>query len=219
MNGVNWTKPSIAGRPGVAGRRCLGVAKDDLLKAGVRELEAALLGENRPGSEKRTRFERLVDGVFACSVMPGPVLALTGELSTLLRRFCRLKAIGISKSAAELDAIMRYRNGLPSFTRLRAIFKDGLTWFPIQMLCQTNERSNMTTLIQQVENRDTKQELDLFDQSCIVDYTVYIHESGKIGSTSHYNFSGTRPLFGRARPCPTSIGCPFFLFSKLRIEH
>ena len=103
---MNCTKPSIAGRPGVAGRRCLGVAKDDLLKAVVSELEAALLGENKPGSEKRTRFERLVDGVFTCSAVPETHLALTGEVRTLFRRFGRLKAIGTSRSDIVLDAIV-----------------------------------------------------------------------------------------------------------------
>lgn len=82
----------------------MGVAKDDFLKAGVSDVEVVLPGEKRPGSEKRTRFERLVPGVFACSVEAG--LALTGEESTLFRRFCRLKAMGTSRSDVVLDAIL-----------------------------------------------------------------------------------------------------------------
>ncbi len=56
----------MAGRAGVAGRRCLVVAKDDRLKAGVSEVLVAFVGENKPGSEKRTRFDRRVEGVLIC---------------------------------------------------------------------------------------------------------------------------------------------------------
>ena len=90
--------PSMAGRPGVAGRRCLGVAKEDRLKAGVRDVEALLVGEKRPGSEKRTLLDFLVDGVLTCAKFSDVVRGLTGEDSTLLRRFGFRRAIGKSMS-------------------------------------------------------------------------------------------------------------------------
>lgn len=83
----------MAGRAGVAGRLCLGVAKVDLLKAGVREVADAYA----PGSENRTLFVRVVQGVLVpaeCVEIRG----FSGENITLARRLPFLKAIGISPS-------------------------------------------------------------------------------------------------------------------------
>ena len=102
MNGSNWILPSMARRPGVCGRRCLGVPKDDLLKAGVSEVAATLLCAMNPGSEKRTRLDRLVPGVFTVS---DAARGLTGDEKTSCRRFCLRSAIGTSKSEDTAEAI------------------------------------------------------------------------------------------------------------------
>ena len=93
----------MARRAGVAGRRCLGVAKVERLKAGVSEVP--LVGEKRPGSEKRTRLDLRVDGVLTCTWLSDATRGLAGEARTLLRRFGLRRAIGMSMSDASREAI------------------------------------------------------------------------------------------------------------------
>jgi len=95
----------MTGRAGVAGLLWRGVPSDERRKAGVSDVDArSVVDENRVGSEKRTLFERLVEGVLACATLSEVARGLTGE-TTLLRRFCRLRAMGTSKSAAFVDMI------------------------------------------------------------------------------------------------------------------
>lgn len=86
----------------MAGRRCLGVAKVERLKAGVREVEAACVGDSSPGSEKRTLFDLLVAGVLVPSTESGAERGLTGDDRTLLRRLGFRNAMGISSVAEDI---------------------------------------------------------------------------------------------------------------------
>ena len=99
--------PSMAGRAGVAGRRCLGIAKDDRLKAGVSEVLVAFTGSNKPGSEKRTRFDLRVEGVLRCLWLSDTTRGLAGDERTLLRRFGLRRAMGMSVSDPSIDAILQ----------------------------------------------------------------------------------------------------------------
>ena len=109
----------MAGRAGVAGRLCLGVAKVDRLKAGVREVEDAYV----PGSENRTLFDRVVQGVFATFKVSEARL-FSGENITLARRFGFLKAIGMSLSVLEAMAFMLMLLQRAKIFRLRIVLPD-----------------------------------------------------------------------------------------------
>ena len=98
MNGVNCMLPSIAGRPGVSGLRCLGVPRNDRLSAGVKDVEVVVDGENKPRSEKRTLFDLRVDGVLAV-VLSDVARGFAGDDRTLLLRFDFRNAIGKSEAA------------------------------------------------------------------------------------------------------------------------
>ena len=97
--------PSMAGRPGVAGRRCLGVAKDDRRKTGVSEVVAVFVGENNAGSEKRTLLDLRVNGVLALTLLSDATRGFIGDESTLLLLFGLRRAIGMSISEVLRDAI------------------------------------------------------------------------------------------------------------------
>lgn len=97
----------MAGRAGVAGRRCLGVAKVERLKAGVSEVLVGFVGENKPGSEKRTRFDLRVDGVLRWVWLSDVARGLAGEERTLLLRFGLRRAIGTSISDASREAMIQ----------------------------------------------------------------------------------------------------------------
>lgn len=99
-------EPSKTGRPGVAGRFCRGVPSEDLRKAGVREVANMLeVGENNPGSEKRTLFDLRVDGVLACMTLSDETRGLIGDIASLLL-FGFRRAIGISKSDCTFDTMI-----------------------------------------------------------------------------------------------------------------
>ena len=106
----------MAGRPGVPGRRCLGVAKVDLRKAGVSEVHVVLEGENKPGSEKRTLFDLWVDGVLRLTLvmLSDTIRAFTGEHSALFLLFDLRRAVGISSSVV-VEAAMLATETLDAF--------------------------------------------------------------------------------------------------------
>ena len=95
----------MAGRAGVAGRRCLVVAKDDRLKAGVSEVVAAFVEANKPGSEKRTRFDLRVEGVLAWMWLSDAARGLAGDERTVLVRLGLRRAIGISMLEGSTEAM------------------------------------------------------------------------------------------------------------------
>lgn len=77
---------------------------DERRSAGVNDVDARfVVDENRFGSENRTLFDRLVDGVLTCMALSETTRGLTGD-TALLRRFGLLNAMGTSKSEL-LDAI------------------------------------------------------------------------------------------------------------------
>lgn len=123
--------PSMAGRAGVAGRRCLGVAKDDRRKAGVREVDPLPEGENKFGSEKRTRFARRDEGVFIHVALSEATRGLAGEHITLLLRFGLRRAIGMS--IAWCNAVLDQSISLPR-QALRRLPNRGCSSF--RLLCQ-----------------------------------------------------------------------------------
>jgi len=91
----------------VTGRRCLGVAKVERLKAGVREVLVGYVGENKPGSEKRTRFDLRVAGVLGIMWLSDVARGFAGDESTLLLRFDLRRAIGMSISDTSIEAMVQ----------------------------------------------------------------------------------------------------------------
>lgn len=86
--------PSDENRAGVLGRFRRSVPSEASLKAGVRDV-AVELGEHSPGSENRTRFDRLEPGVLTVLTKLSEVRALTGD-TALLHLLAFRRAIGVS---------------------------------------------------------------------------------------------------------------------------
>lgn len=63
-----------------------------------------VVGENNPGSEKRTLFDLLDDGVLVCGRLSHDARGLTGEMASLLR-FGFRRAIGMSRSDCVFEPI------------------------------------------------------------------------------------------------------------------
>lgn len=63
------------------------------------------VGENNPGSEKRTLFDLRVDGVLACMTLSDETRVLTGDIASLLL-FGFRRAMGMSKSDCTFDTII-----------------------------------------------------------------------------------------------------------------
>lgn len=98
--------PSRNGRPGVAGRLCRGVPREDRRNAGVREVDAiSLVGENSPGSEKRTLFDLREDGVLVWKALSDLARVFTGEIASL-PLFGFRRAMGTSRSDCVVDAMI-----------------------------------------------------------------------------------------------------------------
>lgn len=72
----------------------------------MREVDDMLdVGENNPGSEKRTLFDLLVDGVLACMRLSDVTRVLTGDIASL-PLFDFRRAIGMSRSDCVFDAMI-----------------------------------------------------------------------------------------------------------------
>lgn len=91
MKRISLTDENRAGVPGCFRRS---VPSEARLKAGVRDVPEEL-GEHSPGSENRTRFDRLEPGVLTVTTMPSEARALMGDTALLLL-FGLRRAIGVS---------------------------------------------------------------------------------------------------------------------------